>query len=1049
MRQLAMLVDQTPDAILIKSPEGVITFWNRATERLYGYTAREAIGQPVSLIVPPDRAGEDEQLLQRAVAGESIQAETVRVCHDGSLIDVSITVSPIFDEGGTVTAVSVIARDISQRLREQQGLQDAEERQRLLLGSLPDTMVALFDHDLRCVLLQGPALSQASVPPSHYVGRSIRETLPPDEVEVLLPLIVDALAGTPGAVEYHAQRSGLTYYAQVAPYRVQDGTIAGAFAVARDITEQRRREQELERLATIVQQSDDAIIAASLDGAITEWNDGAVRLYGYAAEDAIGRPVTLIAPAGAESEHATLLARVAEGEVVGTRETMRRRRDGTLIDVSIVVSPIRDAEGEVIGASEIARDISARVRAERELARAVGGLEDAQRLARLGSWSWNQTTGEVTWSAEMYRLFGRDPAQGPVLIEEILDYVPPQDRDATAAAIALSMEGGPVTEVDFTIIAGDGHQRTLHMISRVDDETAGAYSGSVQDVTELRAAEREARAAHGRFANAIRDAPIGMALSDLDGRYTEVNDALCEITGRTREKLIGTTFASITHPDDRAIDRDSVELLLAGELDSYEIEKRYLKPTGETVWVSLQATLLRDDGGRPLEFLGQVVDIGERKRYERQLEYLADHDPLTGLLNRRRFEEELAEAVAGAERYGRHGAVLMIDLDGFKVVNDTMGHAYGDGLITRIGGILRATLRETDTVGRLGGDEFAAILTNVDVELAVAVAEKLVGAVEADAMSPAESHHARITSSIGVTTFGPDTALLAEELIVEADLAMYDAKDAGKNRVALYGREGRVGLPSRESWVRRLERAIQEDGFELLAQRVDSLGEPAVPWFELLLRLRGEDGELIPPGAFLYAAERFDLIQRIDRWVFAEAVRLLNVNHSAGNPLALSVNLSAKTLCDPLLLDDVRAELARTPIPRGRLIVEVTETAAIVNIERARDVAHGLRALGCEFALDDFGAGFASFYYLKHLEFDYLKIDGEFVRSLTASLTDQLVVQSVVQIARGLGARTVAEFVGDQATVDRLTAIGVDYAQGYFLAQPLPVADAIHAPLAS
>jgi diguanylate cyclase (GGDEF)-like protein/PAS domain S-box-containing protein len=1044
-RQLAMLVDQAPDAILIKSPDGVITFWNRGAERLYGYTAQQAIGRTVEIIVPPEARGEESELLARAVAGESIQRDTVRTCRDGGLVDVSLLISPIRDDAGAVTAIAVIARDISERQRAQERIQESEERQRLLLGSLPDTMVALFDRELRCVLLQGPALAQAAVPPSHYIGRSIGETLPRGDADALLPLIQRALDGESGSVDYHAQRSGITYHAQVAPYRAPDGTIAGAFAVARDISEQRRREQELERLATIVRQSDDAIIASTLDGTITEWNDGARRLYGYQAEEALGQHLMLIAPPGLQHEQARLLARVGSGEAVGTRETRRRRRDGTLIDVSVVVSPIRDPRGEVVGASEIARDISARVRAERALARAVDGLEDAQRMARLGSWWWDPKTDEATWTAEMYRLFGRDPVDGPAIGEELLSYVPAENRADVAAGLAQALESGPLAEGDLRIVAGDGRERILHMIAQPDPERPGAFRGSMQDVTELRAVEREARAAHRRFANAIRDAPIGMALSNLEGRYTEVNDALCEITSRTREQLLGTAFAAITHPDDVDADRSLIAKLLSGELESFEVEKRYLKPSGEPVWVSLQATLLRDDAGRPLEFLGQVVDISERKRYEGQLEYLADHDQLTGLFNRRRFEEELTAMLARADRDGEPGAVLMIDIDGFKFVNDRLGHAYGDELIARIGAILLATVRDTDTIARVGGDEFAAVLADVDVDRAVAVAEKLVAAVEAEAVAIGESQHPRMTASIGLTAFGRDTGLPADELLIEADIAMYEAKEAGKNQLAVYDREGRPGprLVSRESWINRLERAFNDDGFVLLAQPVVGIREDPVPAFELLLRLRGDDGELIPPGAFLHAAERFDLIQRIDRWVFGEALRLLHANEHAGSEFVVSVNMSAKTLCDPRLLPDLEAALARTPVRSRRLIVEVTETAAIVNIERARNVAQRLRALGCGFALDDFGAGFASFYYLKHLEFDYLKIDGEFVRSLTASVIDQLVVQSVVQIARGLGAQTVAEFVGDQETLDRLAELGVDYAQGYFVGRPLPVAEAI------
>jgi EAL domain-containing protein (putative c-di-GMP-specific phosphodiesterase class I) len=314
------------------------------------------------------------------------------------------------------------------------------------------------------------------------------------------------------------------------------------------------------------------------------------------------------------------------------------------------------------------------------------------------------------------------------------------------------------------------------------------------------------------------------------------------------------------------------------------------------------------------------------------------------------------------------------------------------------------------------------------------------------------NRHARITACVGVTVFDRRTGLTGEELLAEADVAMYEAKDAGKDRLSLYRRDEHVRekLVRRESWVQRLRSAIADERFELLAQPIVGIACDDLPRFELLLRLRDDDGRLVAPGTFLYVAERFELIQDIDRWVFEQAAQLLGAHAAAGNDIGLSVNFSGKTMTDPRILADISAILAEHPICAGRLIVEVTETAAIVNIERAREVAQGLRDLGCRFALDDFGAGFASFYYLKHLAFDYLKIDGEFIRNLDGDTTDRLVVTSVVQIANALGAETIAEFVGNDAVLACLRDLGVDYAQGYHLGEPQRLTDIlpslVHAP---
>jgi diguanylate cyclase (GGDEF)-like protein len=379
-----------------------------------------------------------------------------------------------------------------------------------------------------------------------------------------------------------------------------------------------------------------------------------------------------------------------------------------------------------------------------------------------------------------------------------------------------------------------------------------------------------------------------------------------------------------------------------------------------------------------------------------------------------------------------------LDLDGFKFVNDTLGHAAGDELIGRVASLLASNLRETDTLARVGGDEFAVLLVPSDERSAVVVAKKLLSTLRRNPATVRDDRSARVSSSIGIALFSGDDRLTADELVVEADIAMYQAKEGGKDRYAIYERaEGRRELMSiRENWNERLRAAVQDDAFVLYAQPIMPICSTATDTFELLLRLPDDHGDLIPPGTFLYNAERFGLIEQIDRWVLREAIGHLSASHATGTDLMLTVNVSGKTMGDPTLGAYVAALLLRHPVRPQRLVIEITETAAITNIERARTLAQELQSLGCQIALDDFGAGFASFYYLKHLQFDYLKIDGEFIRNLCATPTDQLVVQAVVSIAHGLGARTIAEFVGDDATTDLLRELGVDYGQGYHLGMP-------------
>ena len=389
--------------------------------------------------------------------------------------------------------------------------------------------------------------------------------------------------------------------------------------------------------------------------------------------------------------------------------------------------------------------------------------------------------------------------------------------------------------------------------------------------------------------------------------------------------------------------------------------------------------------------------------------------------------------------------MLFLDLDGFKFVNDSLGHAAGDEMIIRVANLLASTVRETDTLARVGGDEFAVLLPRCDADTAAVVAEKLLSAVRLRGVTVSENRHARVSTSIGIAPFSGKDELSADEVVVEADIAMYDAKEAGKDRFVVYERSHgrRERLSDDQSWNQRLQRALDEDRFVLHAQPIMPISSVGAPGFELLLRLADGHGDLIPPGSFLSNAERFGMIEKIDQWVMREAVQHLSRSHAAGADLMLTVNVSGKTMGDARLGAYVERLLSDHPIRPDRLVIEITETAAIINIERAHHLAQELRALGCRLALDDFGAGFASFYYLKHLEFDYLKIDGEFIRNLCATPTDQLVVQAVVTVAEGLETSTIAEFVGDDETLALLKQLGVSYGQGFHLGRPAALGQTI------
>jgi diguanylate cyclase (GGDEF)-like protein/PAS domain S-box-containing protein len=544
----------------------------------------------------------------------------------------------------------------------------------------------------------------------------------------------------------------------------------------------------------------------------------------------------------------------------------------------------------------------------------------------------------------------------------------------------------------------------------------------------------------GAFENAFTHAPIGMALVDMADRFLRVNNALCRITGFTADQVCARSFRDLSDPHDVDVDAPQMVELLAGHIPTYHVEKRYRHAWGHQVWVLLSVSLIRNDAGRAQHIIAQVQDITERKALEGRLEQLVDHDFLTALFNARRFEQALAQETKSAARYGSSGgAVLLLDLDHFKAVNDEFGHKAGDDLLKTVAAALGGRIRETDVLARLGGDEFGIILPHVDAEQAEVVADGIVKALRRQTAMLAE-HQIPVTASVGVALFDGLTHI---EILAAADLAMYEAKEAGRDRFALYRplNDAPVRLSSRLAEAERIQRALTHDQLELYCQPILDLANNEVSQYELLLRLRTDSGDLLPPSAFLYVAERFGTILSIDCWVVQQAVALIATHAKAGRSLTLHLNISAKSIGHPELVTVIDRALADTRIDPACLVFELTETAAIGNIDHAKTFTTELRSRGCRFALDDFGSGFGSFYYLKHLPFDYFKIDGDFIRGFGANTTDQLVVEAIVGIARGMGKKTVAEFVADQDMTDRLRRSGIDYAQGFHIGMPRPIVE--------
>jgi len=437
-------------------------------------------------------------------------------------------------------------------------------------------------------------------------------------------------------------------------------------------------------------------------------------------------------------------------------------------------------------------------------------------------------------------------------------------------------------------------------------------------------------------------------------------------------------------------------------------------------------------------------DVSKSRAMAQQLNWQATHDTLTGLINRREFEKRLEQALAEAKTDQHQHALLYLDLDQFKIVNDTCGHVAGDELLKQLAVLLQSKLREGDVLARLGGDELGVLLSYCPEDKAQRVAEVLRIAVK-EFRFIWENKSFDIGVSIGLVVVDAENVSVAE-LLSAADMACYAAKDDGRNRIHVY-RRGDVDLVQRHGemqWVNRLTRAVEENRLVLYRQRILSITDPsgAEEHYEILIRLRGENNEIIPPGAFIPAAERYGLMPAVDRWVvrtlFAAMAQQSGRACLENNECSYAVNLSGASLNDDILLEYVREQLLLHSIAPRRIWFEITETAAIANLPKASRFIKEMKALGCRFSLDDFGSGVSSFAYLKNLAVDNLKIDGSFVKDIVDDPIDFAMVQAINQIGHVMGLRTTAEFVENDAILTRLREIGVDYAQGYGIHKPEP-----------
>jgi diguanylate cyclase (GGDEF)-like protein/PAS domain S-box-containing protein len=542
-----------------------------------------------------------------------------------------------------------------------------------------------------------------------------------------------------------------------------------------------------------------------------------------------------------------------------------------------------------------------------------------------------------------------------------------------------------------------------------------------------------------RFRRVFDDSAVGMSTVDTDGRFQAVNDAFCAITGYSEAELLNMTPGDFTVEEDVVRSHDALTLLLSGATQSLDMEKSYVRKDGAIVNVFNSLSAIRDPDGHVIGVAGVTQDISDRRRAEDALAHQAFHDSVTELPNRNLFLDRLELAVARSARHHNMTAVLFLDVDRFKWVNDSLGHAAGDMLLRGLAQRMRDALRPGDTLARFGGDEFAVLCEEItDVNEAITVAQRLAAAI----IAPFELQDERVvtvTASIGIA-MADSAANRPEALLRDADSAMYRAKERGRDRIEVFDDEMRARAMSRLETEAALRRAIDEGELRVHYQPIVDLNGERVVGVEALVRWQHPERGLVPPLDFIPLAEETGLIVPIGSYVLSEACTTIaawNRAHPDRMPLAVSVNLSARQLASPGLPNVVAGVLVRSGLARELLCLEITESVLMEDADTSRELLESLKRLGVTIAVDDFGTGYSSLLYLRRFPVDVLKIDRSFVGGLGTSSEDSAIVSGVIGLAHALGLRSVAEGVEEPGQAVELGLLGCDTAQGYYWSRPL------------
>ncbi len=1105
--QLQIILDHIKDVVITANSEGVIDRANPMADRVFEYSRGELMGLSIDALIPDIAVDGSIGAGLAKLAGssdtfrgkrESPEATARR--SNGTLFPAEIAVSRARHGRGEVFVICL--RDISERHATQQELRNSEARYRSLVDNAPEAIVVIDAESKRFVEANEPALRLFKLARDRMLASdlgAVSAEIQPDGQSAMSPNRQHfklALAGESQVFEWtHRDATGRDIPCEVRLVRLP-GTASHVRASITDISERKRAE--------IVMENERAFFALLASNASLPAVLDVISAMVQAVYPRSRCTLSVLSPDAScfsltiARQLPPMLAAVLERTPIEPRRgscaaAVYSACDVFVADVAndphwadrrqVVLEagfravwsmPIRGASGKLLGAVAIyrpepglpdSREQVLQSHATRLAALAIERnlAEEALRASEAkfrglfegvieGVYQSTRDGRLVSVNSAFVKMLGYSSAEEMyALPSSVMLFWNPHDRSEFVRRVDAD---GEVRSAEVLLRRRDGTQVVALENSRGVRDGSGrivGYEGTISDISERKRVEQAIFAEKDRAQVTLQSIGDAVITTDADGHIDYLNPVAERLTGWPLDEARGLPIGEVLKLIDEATRKPvayTIERVLSGGETSMPSDRNLLvNRRGEDLAIQDTASPIRNRDG---DVIGTVIvfgDVTKERRLKRELSYQASHDGLTGLINRREFDARLENAVTAAQRGEGEYVLLYVDLDQFKVVNDTCGHSAGDRLLRDITSLLQTRVRASDTIARLGGDEFGILLERCSIEQAERVADSIRQAIHAYHFLWG-ANSLSVGASIGVVRIARDTTSSAAVLSA-ADIACYAAKDGGRNRVQVYERDHGTSRHREMQWVGRIARAVEDGRLELYAQRIVSIAPvprdatghaiPGQPFYELMVRLRDEDGTLVPPSEFIPAAERYNVMVMVDRWVVNRAVELLEQSLGAtGHLPLLAVNISGTSINDEDFLEFTLSRLRDDRVARA-LCFEITETAAVASLSKATYFMKELKARGCRFALDDFGSGVSSFVYLKTLPVDFLKIDGQFAANVAADRVDRSMVEAIAKIGRAMQVATIAEKVESAAVLEVLREIGVDFIQGFHLSEPTPV----------